>query len=67
MALIIMPRSSDKFFGNTPFPVENILYTGLAAFILCLSAAVIKYQTHEGEKPAFAVSSQATPADVHTR
>ena len=23
-ALIVMPRTSDKFFGNTPFPAENV-------------------------------------------
>merc|ERR1712054_398550 len=28
-ALIMMPRDSDKYFGNTPFPAEMILYCGM--------------------------------------
>merc|ERR1712216_556330 len=28
---LIMPRASDKYFGNTPFPAEMILYAGMGA------------------------------------
>lgn len=43
-ALILLPRHSDKFFGNQPFPAELVLYAGVAALMICIIAAYIKYQ-----------------------
>jgi len=31
-ALLVMPRTSDKFFGNTPFPAENVRASLLSLF-----------------------------------
>jgi len=41
--IIFLPRSSDQYFGNQPFPAELILYGGLGFFMICLILAFVKY------------------------
>merc|ERR1719199_490129 len=53
-----MPRTSDKYHGNTPFPAEMIVYVGLGGVIMCLASAFIQYSNAEEDKPIFAISQK---------